>query len=184
MTHNPFEVLTDNQALKHFKTVQKLSSKQYHYFNLISDFDFHIKYCFKKVNVKADVLIRMSDCISGNEDEKIQRHYQVLLSPEQFQVAALEGGESMQQGTLSKHNFYEQVKEANQVNRELEWIKKRCVKQSERWYDTVPEEAVVQDSILYKNHHLWISESMITELLQLTHNESSSDHQEQNQIRN
>ena len=52
----------------------------------------------------------------------------MLLSSEQFQVAALEGGESMQQGTSSKHNFYEQVKEVNQVDRELKWIKKRCVK--------------------------------------------------------
>ena len=43
MTHNPFEVLTDNQALKYFKTVQKLSFKQYYYFNLILDFNFYIK---------------------------------------------------------------------------------------------------------------------------------------------
>ena len=49
----------------------------------------------------------------------------------------------MQQGTLSKHNFYEWVKKANQVNRELKQIKKRCVKQLEKWYDTVSEKAVV-----------------------------------------
>ena len=74
----------------------------------------------------------MSDCIPGNEDERIQGHYQVLLSSEQFQVAALEGGENTQQGTPSKHDFYEQVKEVNQIDRELEWIKKRCVEHPER----------------------------------------------------
>ena len=75
MIHNPFEVLIDNQTLKHFKTVQKLSFKQCCYFNLISDFNFHIKYHFRKTNVKTDILIRMSDCILDDEDEKIQEHY-------------------------------------------------------------------------------------------------------------
>ena len=84
MTCNPFKVLTDNQALKHFKTVQKLSSKQCHYLNLISDFDFHIKYHFEKANVKTDTLTRMLNCIPGDEDKKIQEHYQVLLPLEWF----------------------------------------------------------------------------------------------------
>ena len=78
----------------------------------------------------------------------------MLLSSEWFQVTALEGGESMQQGTPSEHNFYEQVKEVNQVDKELKQIKKRYVKQLEGWHDTVLKGAVVQDSILYKNHHL------------------------------
>ena len=71
----------------------------------------------------------------------------------------------------------------NQVNRELKQIKKRCVEQLEGWHDIIPEEAVVQDSILYKNHHLWVPESMITELLWLTHDEPPSDHQGQDQTR-
>ena len=69
----------------------------------------------------------------------------MLLLPKWFQVTALEGGESTQQGTPGEHNFYEQVKEANQVDRELEQIKRRCVEQPEGWCDTVPEGAVVQD---------------------------------------
>ena len=131
MTHNSFKVLTDNQTLKHFKTAKKLSFKECHYFNLISDFDFHIKYCSEKANAKTDAFIKMSNCILGDEDERIQEHYQVLLSLKQFQVAALKGGESIQQGTFSKHNFYEQIKEVNQVDRGLKQVKKRCVKQSE-----------------------------------------------------
>ena len=71
MTCNLFEVLTDNQTLKHFKIVQKLFFKQYCYFNLISDFNFHIKYHFKKTNAKTDVFIKMSDCILDNEDKRI-----------------------------------------------------------------------------------------------------------------
>ena len=119
MTCDFFEVLTDNQVLKHFKTIQKLFFKQCYYFNLISDFDFYIKYHFEKANVKANAFIKMSDCISGDENEKIQEHYQVFLSLKQFQITALEGGENMQQGTFSKHNFYEWVKKANQVDRKL-----------------------------------------------------------------
>ena len=131
MICNSFKVLTDNQTLKHFKTAQKLFSKQCCYFNLISDFDFHIKYCFKKANVRADAFIKMSDCIPGNENERIQGHYQVLLPLEWFQITALERGGNIQWGTSGEHNFYEWVKEVNQVDRELEWIKKRCVKQLE-----------------------------------------------------
>ena len=75
MICDPFKVLTDNQALKHFKTVQKLSFKQCCYFNLISDFNFYIKYCSEKANVKIDVFTRISDCIPGDEDERIQGCY-------------------------------------------------------------------------------------------------------------
>ena len=151
--------------MKHFKTAQKLSSKQCCYFNLISDFNFHIKYCSEKANIRADMLIKMSDCIPDNENERIQEHYQVLLSPKWFQVTTLKGGKSTQQGTPGKHNFYEQIKEANWVDRELKQIKKRCVKWSEKWCNTVLKEAVVQNSIYYKNHYLWVLESMITEFL-------------------
>ena len=102
-----FKVLTDNQALKHFKTVQKLSSQQCCYLNLILDFNFHIKYYSEKANIRTDVLIKMSDCIPDDKNERIQECYQVLLSLKQFQITALKGGKSTQQGTLSKHNFYE-----------------------------------------------------------------------------
>ena len=177
MTCDPFKILTNNQILKHFKTAQKLSSQQCCYLNLISDFNFHIKYCPERANAKADTLTKMSDCIPDNENERIWECYQVLLPPERFQVTALEGGESTQQGTPSKHDFYEQVKEVNWVDRELEWIKKRCVKWSEGWCDTVLKGAVVQDSILYKDHHFWVLKNMIIELLQLTHDEPPSGHQ-------
>ena len=56
----------------------------------------------------------------------------MLLSSKQFQIAVLERRESTQQSTSDKHNFYKQIKKANQINKKLEQIKKRCVKQSER----------------------------------------------------
>ena len=71
MTYDLFKVLIDNQALKHFKTAQKLFSQQYHYFNLISDFNFHIKYHSGKINIKADTLTKISDCIFNDEDKRI-----------------------------------------------------------------------------------------------------------------
>ena len=100
------------------------------------------------------------------------------------QIAALKRGESMQQGISSEHDFYKWVKEVNQVDRELKQIKKKCVKQLKEWYNTVSEEVIVKNSILYKDHHFWVPESIITKLLWLTHNESLSDHQEWNWIRN
>ena len=71
MIYDSFKVLTDNQALKHFKTVQKLFFRQCHYFNLISNFDFYIKYCSERANVKTNIFTRMSNCIPGNEDKRI-----------------------------------------------------------------------------------------------------------------
>ena len=71
MTHNSFKILTDNQALKHFKTVQKLFFKQCHYFNLISDFNFYIKYYLEKANAKIDVFIKMLNCISNDKNKRI-----------------------------------------------------------------------------------------------------------------
>ena len=87
----------------------------------------------------------------------------------------------MQQNIFDKHNFYKQIKEVNWVDRELKQIKKKCVKWSEEWCDIISKKkTMIQNSILYKNHYFWVSESMITELLWLTHNESFNDHQEQN----
>ena len=74
------------------------------------------------------MLIRMSDCISNDENERIQECYQVLLLLKQFQITALKGKESTQQSIFSKHDFYEQVKETNQIDKELKQIKKKCVK--------------------------------------------------------
>ena len=67
----------------------------------------------------------------------------MLLLSEWFQIAALKGEENTQQSIFSKHNFYKQIKEVNQVNRKLKWIKKKCVKQLKEWCDTVSEEAVI-----------------------------------------
>ena len=75
MICDSFEVLTNNQALKHFKTAQKLFFKQYCYFNLISDFDFYIKYCSERANAKVNALTKMSNCISDDENERIQECY-------------------------------------------------------------------------------------------------------------
>ena len=71
MICDSFEVLNNNQALKHFKTVQKLFFRQCCYFNLILNFNFYIKYCFKKVNIKINTFIKMSDCIFDDENERI-----------------------------------------------------------------------------------------------------------------
>ena len=43
----------------------------------------------------------------------------MLLSLKQFQIAVLEERESMQQSISDEHNFYEWVKEVNQINRKL-----------------------------------------------------------------
>ena len=77
----------------------------------------------------------------------------MLLLSEQFQVTVLKRRENTQQSTFSKHDFYKQVKEVNQINKELKQIKKRCVKQLKKWHNTVSEKAVIQNSILYKNYH-------------------------------
>ena len=67
----------------------------------------------------------------------------MLLSLKWFQATALGGGESTQQGILDEHNFYKWVKEANQIDRELKQIKKKCVKQPEEWHDTVSEKVLI-----------------------------------------
>lgn len=71
MICNSSKVVINNQILKHFKTIQKLVFKQYCDFNLILDLNFYIKYYFKRLNAKADMFIKMSDCIFNNKNEKI-----------------------------------------------------------------------------------------------------------------
>ena len=52
--------------------------------------------------------------------------------------------------TISINESKRQIKSTESWNE----FKKKCVKQSEKWCDTVSEKAVIQNLILYKNDHL------------------------------
>ena len=54
----PFVLHTDHQSLKYFLTQTKLSDKQMHWANFLSQFNFHIAHIARKHNQVADALSR------------------------------------------------------------------------------------------------------------------------------
>ena len=64
------EIYIDHKSLKIFMTNKKLTSRQVRWLEILIDYNIKIQYQFEVKNVKADVLIRMFDFRSIENDER------------------------------------------------------------------------------------------------------------------
>ena len=81
----PFDILTDHQNLQYWCTAQNLTRCQVRSSLWLSRFDFVLTHKPGKTNTQADPLSHMpAHEISDSEDNQAQ----VVLKPEQFQIAA------------------------------------------------------------------------------------------------
>ena len=64
LTATPFTVLTDHEALKYFTTKRQLSTRQANWAQILSDFNYRVRYRPGKENLVADALSRKSEGIT------------------------------------------------------------------------------------------------------------------------
>ncbi len=92
------KIFIDHLNLKYFMIIKKLIRWQTKWVEKLFKYNFKIIYQSEKQNLKADVLIRMSDVksVESNDDWKLYQH-QMLLSASTFKLQSIEDNQDLTQ---------------------------------------------------------------------------------------
>ncbi len=84
------KIFIDHLNLKYFMIIKKLIRQQTKWAEKLFKYNFKIIYQSEKQNLKADVLIRMSDVksVEANDDRKLYQH-QMILSEGKFELQSI-----------------------------------------------------------------------------------------------
>ncbi len=93
------QMLIDHQTLKIFMKNKQLSRRQVNYLNILSKFNFQIIFRSGKMNTKVDALIRMSLANVSESAQRLEDHFQTILTFDRVDVLSIE----------SKANLYQRV---------------------------------------------------------------------------
>ncbi len=93
------QMFIDHQTLKIFMKNKQLSRWQVNYLNILSKFNFQIIFRSGKMNTKVDALTRMSLADVSESAQRLEDHFQTILTLDRVDVLLVE----------SKANLYQQV---------------------------------------------------------------------------
>ncbi len=84
------KIFINHLNLKYFMMIKKLIRQQTKWAEKLSEYNFKIIYQSRKLNLKVDVLIRMSNVksVEANDDQKLYQH-QMLLSEDRFELQSI-----------------------------------------------------------------------------------------------
>ena len=193
------KIFIDHLNLKYFIIIKKLIRRQTRWAEKLFEYNFKIIYQSEKQNLKADVLIRMSDVksVESNDDWKLYQH-QMLLSASTFKLQSIEDNQDLTQILLIFNSDSKQKSKANENSIEEmifiqnwiiveNWTNQQCIdiqtviEQNRRTcQDMSLDNCRVLNEVLWKNDRLWISQSMIIQLIRKAHNLSINDHSDMN----
>ncbi len=193
------KIFIDHLNLKYFMIIKKLIRRQTRWAEKLFEYNFKIIYQSEKQNLKADVLIKMSDVksVESNDDQKLYQH-QMLLSASTFELQSIEDdqdltqillifdSDSKQKSKVNKDSIEEMISiqnwiiVENQTNQQCIDIR-TVIEQNRRTYqDMSLDNCRVLNKVLWKNDRLWVSQSIITQLIRKAHDLSISDHSNMN----
>ncbi len=193
------KIFIDHLNLKYFMIIKKLIRRQTRWAEKLFEYNFKIIYQSEKQNLKADVLIRMSDVksVESNDNQKLYQH-QMLLSASTFKLQSIEDdqdltqillifdSDSKQKSKVNKDSIEEMISiqnwiiVENQTNQQCIDIR-TVIEQNRRTYqDMSLDNCRVLNKVLWKNDRLWVSQSIITQLIRKAHDLSISDHSNMN----
>jgi len=193
------KIFIDHLNLKYFMIIMKLIRRQTRWAEKLFEYNFKIIYQSEKQNLKADALIRMSDVksVESNDDWKLYQH-QMLLSASTFELQSIEDNQDLtqillifdsdlkQKSKVNENSIEEMIFIQNQIIVE-NWTNQQCIdiqtviEQNRRTcQDMSLDNCRVLNEVLWKNDRLWISQSIITQLIREAHDLSISDHSDMN----
>ncbi len=190
------KIFIDHLNLKYFMIIKKLIRQQTKWAEKLFEYNFKIIYQSENQNLKADVLIRMSDVksVESNDDWKLYQH-QMLLSESKFELQSIKvdqeddqksDSESKQESKTNEDLIEEVISIQNQIiveNRTNQlciniWA---ALKQNRRICQDVDlNNCRVLDEVLWKDDRLWVSQSIITRLIREAHDLLISDYSDMN----
>jgi len=193
------KIFIDHLNLKYFMIIKKLIRQQTKWAEKLFKYNFKIIYQSEKQNLKADALIRMSDVksVESNDDWKLYQH-QMLLSASLFELQSIENDQDLTQILLIFDSDSKQKSKVNEDSIEemisiQNWIivenriNQQCIdirtviEQNRRTcQDMSLDNCRVLNKVLWKNDRLWVSQSMITQLIREAHDLSINDYSDMN----
>ncbi len=193
------KIFIDHLNLKYFMIIKKLIRWQTKWAEKLFEYNFKIIYQSEKQNLKADVLIRMSDVksVESNDDWKLYQH-QMLLSASTFELQSIEDDQDLTQILLIFDSDSKQKSKANENSiEEMIFIQNQIIVENQMnqqciniWtiieqnrktcQDMSLDNCRVLNEVLWKNDRLWISQSMITQLIRKAHDFLINDHSDIN----
>ncbi len=193
------KIFIDHLNLKYFMIIKKLIRWQTRWTEKLFKYNFKIIYQSEKQNLKADALIRMSDVksVESNNDWKLYQH-QMLLSASTFELQSIEDDQDLTQILLifdsdSKQNskanedlikvmisIQNQIIVENQMNQQCIDIQTVIEQNKRTRQDMSLNNCRVLNEVLWKNDRLWVSQSMITQLIREAYDLSINDHSDMN----
>ncbi len=166
------QMFIDHQTLKIFMKNKQLSWQQVNYLNILSKFNFQIIFRSGKMNTKVDALIRMSLANVFESAQRLEDHFQTILTLDRIDVLSIE----------SKANLYQRVRMINQTDELCSEYKQAMNENKLKFHITKLKNCKIIDDVLFRKDLLWISENMHTKLLQEVHDQSSISHLDNKRI--
>ncbi len=193
------KIFIDHLNLKYFMIIKKLIRRQIKWAEKLFKYNFKIIYQSKKQNLKADVLIRMSDVksVESNDDRKLYQH-QMLLSASTFKLQSIKDDQDLTQILLIFDSDSKQKSKANEDSiKEMISIQNRIIVENRTNQQCIDIQTIIKQNrrtcqdislnncrvlneVLWKNDRLWVSQSMITQLIRKAHDLSINDHSDMN----
>ncbi len=134
------QIFIDHQALKIFMKNKQLSRWQVNYLNILLKFNFQIIFRSGKMNTKVDALTRMSLADVSESAQRLEDHFQTILTLNRVDVLLVE----------SKANLYQQVCMINQMNELCNEYKQAMNENKLKFHITKLKNCKIIDSILFR----------------------------------
>jgi len=160
------QMFIDYQTLKIFMKNKQLSRWQVNYLNILLKFNFQIIFRSDKINTKVDALIRMSIANISEFTQRLENHFQTILTSDKVDILSVE----------SKANLYQWVCMINQTDELCSEYRQAMNDNKLKFHITKLKNCKIIDDVLFRKDLLWVFENMHTKLLQEVHDQSSISH--------
>jgi len=118
------------------------------------------------MNTKINALIRMSLADIFESTQRLEDHFQTILTSDRVDVLSVE----------SEANLYQRVYMTNQTDELCSKYRQAMNENKLKFHITKLKNCEIIDNVLFRKDLLWISENMHMKLLQEVHDQSSIFH--------
>ena len=163
-------IFIDYQDLMYFAEGRDLSRRQARYLDMLSEFNIKIVYRPGSQNSKADALIRLPGFKPSHlEDKRLLQQRQTILTPDRIDdydtvVAAIDDP------------LFHRVAEGNKNDEDLSEIRQAIADGKEKLHGISLSKCSVDNGILYHKERLWVSTSILIDVIQEAHDQPTCDH--------
>ncbi len=128
------------QTLKTFMKNKQLTWCQVNYLNILFKFNFQIIFQSDKMNIKVDVLIRMSLINISELTQCIKNCYQIILTFDKVNILAIK----------SEVDFYQWLKDVNKINELCNEYKQAISENKLKLHSTELKHCEIVNDVLFR----------------------------------